>query len=143
MKSTARNQWPGKVVSVLLGAVTAEVVVALDGGTEIVASVTVDSAKRLGLEGGREVLALVKAHMVILALDFEGYLISARNQLSGVIAEIKEGPVTTDVTLKLPGGDTVTSAITTESSKTLGLATGLNAIALFKSGSVVLAAKKR
>jgi molybdate transport system regulatory protein len=142
VKSTARNQWPGKVVSVLLGAVTAEIVVALDGGTEVVASVTVDSAKRMGLESGREVLVLVKAHMVILALDFDGYVISARNQLAGVISDIKTGPVTADVTLSFPNGDTVTAAITTESLQTLGLSVGQNAIALFKSGSVVLAAKK-
>ena len=115
---------------------------ALDGGTEIVATVTVDSAKRLNLISGREVLVWVKAPMVILALDFEGYAISARNQLQGEIVEIKAGPVTADVTLKLPGGETVTSAITRESYETLGLSQGQTAIALFKSGSVMLATRR-
>lgn len=142
MRSTARNQWPGRVVSVFLGAVTAEIVISLHRGTEIVAAVTVDSAKRMGLESGQEVLVLVKAHMVILALDFDDYVISARNQLSGRISDIKLGPVTADVTLDLPGGDAVTAAITSESCKTLGLAVGQDAIALFKSGSVVLATKR-
>ena len=142
MKSSARNQWVGKVVSVELGAVTAEIRVRLGGETEIVASITVDSAKRLALENGKEVLVLVKAPMVILALDFEGYAISARNQLLGEITEIKAGPVTADVTLKLHGGDHVTSSITSESCQTLGLTIGMPAIALFKSGAVVLAVRR-
>ena len=143
MKSSARNQWPGKVVSVHLGAVTSEILVELNGGTEIVATMTVDSAKRLALENGRDVLVLVKASMVILALDFEGYAISARNQLSGEISSIKAGVVNADVTLKLLGGDTVTASITTESCQTLGLTVGKPAIALFKAGSVMLAAKNK
>ena len=141
MKSSARNQWTGKVVSVHLGAVTAEILVSLSGGSEVVASITVGSAKRLALENGKDVLVLVKAPMVILALDFEGYAISARNQLSGQIKEIKSGPVTADVTLRLSGGDSVTASITRESCQTLGLTVGKSAIALFKSGSVVLATR--
>lgn len=141
MKTSARNQWSGKVVSVHLGAVTAEVLVALTGGTEIVANVSVDSARRMGLEHGREVVVLVKAPMVLLALDLEGFVVSARNQLIGEISEIKTGPVTADVKLKLEGGDTVTASITSESCQTLGLVTGKAAIALFKAGSVILATK--
>ena len=141
MKTSARNQWPGKVVSVHLGAVTAEVLVALTGGTEIVANISVDSARRMGLEHGREVVVLVKAPMVLLALDLEGFVVSARNQLAGEISEIKLGPVTADVTLKLEGGDTVTASITSESCQTLGLAIGKTAIALFKAGAVILATR--
>lgn len=141
MRSSAQNQWIGKVVTVQLGAVTAEVLVRLNGEAEIVASITVDSAKRMGLESGKEVLVLVKAPMVIIALDFEGYCISARNQLLGEIVELKLSPVTADVTLKLPGGDTVTASITSESCQTLGLSIGKSVMALFKAGSVVLATR--
>jgi molybdate transport system regulatory protein len=100
------------------------------------------SARRLGLESGQAVLVLMKASMVILALDFEGYALSARNQLAGDIIEIKLGDITADVTLKLEGGDLVTASITRESCQTLGLAVGQSALALFKSGSVVLATRR-
>lgn len=142
MKSSARNQWVGKVVSVQLGAVTAEILVGLAGGAEIVSTMTVASARRLGLESGREVLVLVKASMVILALDFEGYAISARNQLSGEIAAIKNGLVTTEITISLSSGDTVTASITSESCQTLGLSVGQSAIAIFKAGAVMLATRR-
>lgn len=142
MNSSARNQWTGKVVSVHFGAVTAEILVCLNGGAEIVASTTMSSARRLGLESGQAVLVLMKASMVILALDFEGYALSARNQLAGDIIEIKLGDITADVTLKLEGGDLVTASITRESFQTLGLAVGQSALALFKSGSVVLATRR-
>lgn len=143
MKSSARNHWIGQVISVQLGAVTAEILVGLAGGAELVATLTVDSAKRLGLENGKEVLVLVKASMVILALDFEGYAISARNQLAGNIIAIKTGLVTTEVTIGLAGGDAVTASITSESCQTLGLKAGQPAIALFKAGSVMLATRRQ
>lgn len=142
MKSSARNQWSGKVIRVHLGAVTAEVIVMLQGSTEIVATMTVDSAKRLGLENGKEVIALVNASMVIIALDFEGYALSARNQLSGEISSVHTGLVTADITIRLSQGKTVTAAVTTESCQTLGLKVGMPAIALFKAGSVVLATRR-
>lgn len=143
MKSSARNQWVGQVITIQFGAVTAEVLVALRGGAEIVATMTVDSARRLRLESGKEVLVLVKASMVILALDFEGYAISARNQLAGEITAIQWGQVTAEVTIRLSSGDQVTASITRESCQTLGLQLGQSAIALFKAGSVMLATSRQ
>lgn len=142
MRTSARNQWAGKVVSVHLGAVTAEVQVALDGGTEVVATMTLDSAQRLGLQSGRDVQVWVKASMVVLALDFDGYLISARNQCLGQVVEIRSGLVTTEVTLQLSQGDTVTSVMTRESAETLGLVVGQSAMALFTTGAVMVATRR-
>ena len=139
MKASARNQWSGKVASVQPGAVNAEVLVALDGGSQVVASITIDSVRRMKLSVGQDVLVLVKAPMVTLAVDLEGYVMSARNQLSGVISEIKTGAVSAAVTITLPCGDTVTASLTRESCDTLGLAIAQEATALFKSNSVVLA----
>ena len=53
MKISARNQLPGTVKSVTEGAVMAEVVVAVDGGHEIVSAITAESARRLGLADGQ------------------------------------------------------------------------------------------
>lgn len=63
---TTRNQVPGKVTGVELGAVMAEVTVDVDG-TELVAVVTRSSVERLGLAAGDVVVALVKATEVMLA----------------------------------------------------------------------------
>ena len=61
---TTRNQVPGKVTGVELGAVMAEVTVDVDG-TELVAVVTRSSVERLGLAAGDVVVALVKATEVM------------------------------------------------------------------------------
>jgi molybdate transport system regulatory protein len=69
VKISARNQLPGTVRTVTQGAVMAEVLVAVDGGQEIVAAITMESARRLGLEPGRKVSAIIKSTEVMLAVD--------------------------------------------------------------------------
>ena len=69
MKISARNQLEGKVKSLTEGAVMAEVVVDVDGGHEIVAAITAESARRLGLAPGKQVVAVIKSTEVMLAVD--------------------------------------------------------------------------
>lgn len=65
--------------------------------------------------------------------------VSARNQLSGVVASVTEGAVNNEVVLTLDGGETLTTVITRASSNTLGLVPGKAAIALVKAPRVILA----
>ena len=69
MRISARNQMPATVRSVTEGQVMAEVVVEVDGGHEVVAAITAESARRLGLAPGRRVKVVVKATEVMLAVD--------------------------------------------------------------------------
>ncbi len=69
MKISARNQLPGSVKSVTQGAVMAEVVVTVDGGHEIVAAITAESARRLDLSTGKRVVVVIKSTEVMLAVD--------------------------------------------------------------------------
>jgi molybdate transport system regulatory protein len=69
MRISARNQMPATVRSVTEGQVMAEVVVEVDGGHEVVAVITAESARRLGLAPGRRVKVVVKATEVMLAVD--------------------------------------------------------------------------
>jgi molybdopterin-binding protein len=66
MELSTRNQLRGKVKSVTKGSVMAEVVVALDGGQELVSVITKSSVERLGLKAGDSVTALVKATEVMI-----------------------------------------------------------------------------
>src|SRR5260221_7429769 len=50
MALSARNQFPGKVVSIKAGAVMAEVVIDIGGGHQIVSLISAGSAKRLRLK---------------------------------------------------------------------------------------------
>jgi molybdopterin-binding protein len=69
MRLSARNQLAGTVVSVRKGVVTAEVVVRLAGGAEVVSVITLESAKRFALKKGSKVKAIVKSTDVMIAVD--------------------------------------------------------------------------
>ena len=69
MRLSARNQLAGTVVSVKKGVVTAEVVVRLSGGEEIVSVITLESVKGLALKKGSRVRAIVKSTDVMIAAD--------------------------------------------------------------------------
>jgi len=69
MKISARNQLSGKVSKVTIGAVNAEVIIKLPGGEEIVSVITKTSAKALGLKKGAEVVAVIKASDILVAVS--------------------------------------------------------------------------
>ncbi len=68
-KVSARNLLCGTAERIVHGPVNAEVTVALPGGSVLAAIVTEESAKRLAIERGEHVCALVKASSVILGVD--------------------------------------------------------------------------
>lgn len=149
IRTSARNQFVGQVIRLRKSAVSCELTLALDEHTQIVAGITRESADELGLAIGSQVLALVKASSVLLAVGVvaladpfgEPYaqpLTSARNQLAGTVSRIVAGPVSAEVTLALPAGRSVTASITRDSLQRLGLAEGQRAGALFKASSVIL-----
>jgi molybdopterin-binding protein len=66
MKLSARNQLTGTVKSVNEGAAIANVELDVNG-QRLVASITVEAVRELGLQEGSEVTAIIKASDVILA----------------------------------------------------------------------------
>jgi molybdopterin-binding protein len=69
MKLSARNVLKGTVVKVTEGSVNDEVVVEVAPGLEVVAIVTKESVKNLGLRPGSSAYAVIKASSVIVAVD--------------------------------------------------------------------------
>ena len=65
-------------------------------------------------------------------------IISARNQLSGVIEDIQKGAVNAIVVLKIKGGDKVSATISMAAVEELGLAPGKEAIAVIKATEVMV-----
>ncbi len=66
MEISARNQLRGRVKSIKLGNVMAEVTVDVNGN-DVVAAITRASVERLGIKEGDEVSALIKATEVMIA----------------------------------------------------------------------------
>lgn len=139
MKSSARNQFSGQVSKVKLGAVNDEIEIVIAGGQTLIATITHDSTENLGLSVGVPVFALIKASAIIIVTHDEDVKFSARNRLTGSVAQVQTGAVNTEVVIDIAGGGQVVAIVTNDSSNKLGLAVGLTASAIFKASSVILA----
>lgn len=138
MKTSARNQFLGKVTQVRPGAVNDEIELEVAGGQKIVAIVTHESVGGLGLQVGEEAFALIKASSIIVVTDDHDAKFSARNRLAGTVSRLQSGAVNTEVVIELPGGGSVAAIVTNDSSQALGLDVGKPALAIFKASSVIL-----
>jgi len=136
-KTSARNQYRGRISKLTRGAVNAEVELALSDSIGLVANITNDSIERMELTVGIEAIALIKSSWVLLSRDSE-LKTSARNQLSGKVSQIAEGEVSAEVTLDLGDSKTLTAIVTSASLEELELEVGVSATALFKASSVIL-----
>ncbi|MGE0581199.1 MAG: TOBE domain-containing protein [Steroidobacteraceae bacterium] len=138
MRTSARNQFFGKVGAIRRGSVNDEVTVQVAGGHAIVAIVTHESRENLGLRAGMEAYALVKSSSVIVVTGGDGARYSARNCLAGTVSRVLPGAVNSEVRIELPGGLAVAAIITNESRDALALEPGNAAAALFKASSVII-----
>jgi molybdate transport system regulatory protein len=141
MKTSARNQFAGTVKSVDMAPVSVQVVIELPGGVEIVATMTRSAAERLKVRQGQSAIALIKASAVAIVTEFDGYVLSARNQLAGTVSQFERGAVSSLVTLTLASGLRVSASVTNEAVDELALKLGANATAVFKAYSVIVGVK--
>jgi molybdenum-pterin binding domain len=137
MKISARNQFLGKIIEVEEGAVNAIVVLEIAGGNKISATISLNAVKELGITVGSTATAIIKSTSVMLASS--SLKISARNQLTGKVVEIKEGAVNDIVIVEIAGGNKVSATISVGAVKELEIAVGSEITAIVKSTSVMLA----
>jgi molybdate transport system regulatory protein len=139
MRTSARNQWSGRIARIRRGAVNDEVEIRLAGGERIAAVITHESLENLGFETGQEAVALVKASSVIVGKpDGRRLALSARNQLAGTVARVTRGAVNTEVVIALKHGQTVAAIITNVAARQLRIGAGQRALAIFKASAVIL-----
>jgi molybdate transport system regulatory protein len=139
MKTSARNALRGVVSQVRPGAVNCEVILDVSARVRIVAIITLDSVRELGLEPGREALALIKSSFVLLAVGDQPPRTSARNCLAGTVIRRERGAVNDEVVLQIDEGKTITATLTSDSAEALELEVGQPAWALIKAPHVILA----
>lgn len=142
MITSARNQFNGSITAIHKGAVNDEIELSIGHGLTIYAMVTHASSARLAVKEGVDAVALVKASSIVLVPAPSAFEFSARNQLTGVIAEIKTGAVNTEVHVLLANEVAAVAIITNESCNSLALASGKQVTAMFKSSSVILGIAK-
>lgn len=69
MKISARNTIKGRIKNVILGPVSAEVVLSVAPGIEIVALISTHSAQALKLKKGKKAYAIIKATSVMVGAE--------------------------------------------------------------------------
>lgn len=138
MQTSSRNQFSGTVSTIIHGAVNAEVEIDIGNGLSIIAIITNGGAERLGLEKGREVIALIKASSVILTSGAEEPS-SARNKLCGKVVSCREGAVNAEVSIQLADDVIITAIITNESVHRLDIREDKAICAMVKASSVIVA----
>ncbi|MGN1388251.1 MAG: molybdopterin-binding protein [Bulleidia sp.] len=134
---SARNRIPGTVREIEEGAVNGIVKLDCAGGQHISATISMEAIRQLGLEKGKACCAVVKATEVMMADDY--VKISARNQLKGTVKSVELGAVNAIVKLDCPGDIGITSTISIEAVRELGLEPGKTAVAIIKATSVMIA----
>ena len=137
LQTSARNQFRGQINKVTKGAINTEVELQLSESSKIIAIVTNESAKQMGLKKGGNAIALVKSSWIILSAD-KSVLTSARNKLAGRVKKITQGQVNSEVELNLGAEKSLSCILTNTSAKSLKLKKGQIVYALFKASSVIL-----
>ncbi|NBC47416.1 MAG: LysR family transcriptional regulator [Gammaproteobacteria bacterium] len=140
LRTSARNQFIGRIVSVTVRTVDAEVEIAIQGDQRIVAGLTNESVEQLGLRPGRRVWALVKA--VAVSVQREPVAAAAAgartNQLCGVAQRIVRGDGPVEVSVALGAGVTVRGVTATDELEALGIQEGGPTCAVFPASSVIV-----
>ena len=137
LQTSARNQWFGTITGRDRQQVQQHVEVLLaDGKTRLNVAITAQSAEKLGLDEGQEVLVLLKAPWVGITLA-PAAARQADNQLSGRISHIECGSGQCEVLMTLADGQTLCATL--PQAQAAGLAEGTEAIAYFNADRIILA----
>jgi molybdate transport system regulatory protein len=138
MRTSARNQFHGKISLINAGPVNSEITLAINEKDQLTSIITTDSVEQLGLSLGSDVYALIKASFVILVPANAAFASSARNRLCGTIRELRHGPINSEAVVALEGNKTLTAIVTEESAKEMQLEPGSPVCALIKASHVIL-----
>lgn len=137
LRTSARNQFLGRVVAVTSRLVDAEVEIALPGGHRLRAGITNESVDCLGLRPGRDVWALVKS--VAVAIDsVELAPVPGDNRLTGRVQRIRRSEGPAEVVLALGAGVSVRGVIDVHRLEALGIGENDLACATFPPASVIV-----
>jgi molybdate transport system regulatory protein len=137
LQTSARNQWFGTITALDHQQVQQHVDVLLaDGETSLKVAITSQSAQRLDLEQGKEVLVLLKAPWVGITQD-EDQASKADNQFRGRISHIERGNAQCEVLMTLPDGQQLCATVPVDAAQDLQL--DAQVTAYFNADKVILA----
>ncbi len=121
MKTSARNQFAGIIVTILQGVVNDEITLMVNGSLMLVSSITHDSSRELHLDIGSKVFALIKASSIELHLPDEKPPSAQRNMFHGTIHTVTLGQTRSEVAVMIEGGLELTCTISNQDIQRLNI----------------------
>lgn len=137
-KTSARNNFFGKVANVWQGDVQSLVELATTDGGSIFTIVTNSSAVKLGLKKGTLASAEIKAPWLTLESVGRGGQSSADNVREGVISRVSEGAINVECEVEIGDGLSLCAIVSTQGFRNLGLWSGDRVRVLFNCYAVIL-----
>lgn len=138
MKTSARNQYAGIIVSILQGPVNDEVTLMVNENLMLVSSITHDSARELKLDIGAKVFALVKASSIELRLPESTHVPMQRNVFGVTVHSVKPGPSRTEVIMMLDDGLELACTIQNEEVSKIALTLQQPLLAVIDPSNVII-----
>jgi len=139
LQTSARNQFFGTVLTRSHQQVQQHVDILLaDGQTRLTVALTQQSAERLGLVPGKEVLALIKAPWVAVSTGPVTPAL-ADNILPGTLTHLQCGDDTVEVLIALSGGETLCATLDKTTAASQHLSEGQPVTAYFNADQVIIA----
>lgn len=137
-QASARNIFAGTVEMITPGETRSEIILDLKGKEKIVAIITNESVRSLGLQKGSAAYAIVKAGSVIIGVGKQKIKVSIRNKLPGTIVSVTPGAVNSEVKVEVADQNIITAVISNKCATELSLKEGAPVWAMFKASSVIM-----
>jgi molybdate transport system regulatory protein len=143
LQTTADNQFLGTVVSIKQEGLSADVVIKLQGGDQLVSRITSAGLANLNLKvGTTQVYALIRPSLVMLTHAETGLQFSTRNQFCGRVISTEKGNINARVTLKLRSGNIFQALVSNETLEELDIKEDERVCCVFRAVDVILAVEK-
>ncbi len=137
---SARNQLSGNIVSIENGDMSSDIVIALEGGQNLMATITKNSLKKLGIEKGSKVFALFKANSLMLSNENTNIDAKIANRFQGKVEKIEHGETYNDVIVAIEGGIKLCSQMRSSTLLKLNLDIGSSVTAFCRAEDIMIGA---
>lgn len=141
-RTSVRNQLLGTVRSIKPRSYHGEVMLALKGGEQVLAILTLESIKKLGLTEGSQAHILIRAPHLIFVTTSSKLKFSATNCLCGTVIGLNSARLNSEIILELKGGDILKGVLPQEAIDDLGIKIGEPLCGVFKATNVILAVEE-
>ncbi|MCK9605615.1 MAG: TOBE domain-containing protein [Methylomonas sp.] len=141
VKTSARNQLFGHIIDIQIGTVSAEVLVKLKDGEQIVVTTTLASIEEMGLRVGADALLLINSSDITLASDADHNAFLVNNRLPCRVLRVQQDQVNAEVMVLLAGGETLAVLNTPKSVIDMGIEPGQHLWVIFNSNAAILGVK--